>query len=65
MLLLGSDIIIMPIDDARKLVRVHLVDSSKEKLELLQELGILEVILVLQSAIRTHDASFDSYPGED
>lgn len=65
MLLLGSDVIIMPIDDARKLMRVHLVDSSKERLKRLQKLGILDVILELQNAVRTHDALFDSSLGVD
>lgn len=52
-MLLGSEVVIMPIDDARKLVKIFL--ESRSDIERLQRLGILDILENLRSAVRRYD----------
>jgi hypothetical protein len=51
---LGSDVVIISMKDARKLVRA-LLGLSTAKVKELQELGILGILTDLDSAIRRYD----------
>lgn len=51
---LGNEVIIISVDDARKLVAALLV-GSVEKARELQRLGVLGIVTGLQSAVMRHD----------
>lgn len=53
---LGSEVIIISVDDARKLV-MNLLGSDRAKTEELQRLGILDILLDLRYAIKRHISS--------
>jgi hypothetical protein len=51
---LGSEVVVMSVDDARRLVvnlrKIHAVQE-------LQRMGILDILIALQSAVKRHDES--------
>jgi len=52
---LGSEVVIMSVDDARKLVKNLLRSKTKAEIEELQQLGVLDILMDLRSAVRRHD----------
>lgn len=54
-ILLGNEVIIMSIDDARKLMQAILAESDLARLNRLQELGFLDLLTELRSAVKRHD----------
>jgi len=54
-LFLGSEVIIISVDDVRKLMQVILAESDRARLKRLEELGLLNLLTELRSAVRRHD----------
>ena len=54
-LFLGSEVIIMSVEDARKLMQAILVESDRARLRQLEKLGILDILEDLRSVIRRYD----------
>lgn len=49
---LGSEVIIISVEDAHKLV--SLLEPNKTKMEELQRLGILDILMDLRYAVKRH-----------
>lgn len=58
MIQLGSEVVVIGIEDARKLKRLA-AGRSKEEYERLQALGVLGVLQQIRDAVDRYDASFD------
>jgi len=52
---LGSEVVIMSVDDARKLVVNLLGCSDRAMIEELQQLGVLDILMDLRSAVRRQE----------
>lgn len=52
---LGSEVIIMSVEDARKLMQAILVESDRAHLRRLEKLGLLGILEDLRSVIRRYD----------
>ena len=54
-ILLGSEVIIMSVEDARKLIQAILAESDRARLKRLEKLGFLNLLEELRSAVRRYD----------
>lgn len=59
---LGSEVIVMSVNDARKLIN-SFPSCSRIDIETLQRRGVLDVLDALRSAVRRHD--YEDWKGED
>jgi len=57
-LFLGSEVIVMSVDDARRLV-MSLLRPDRARIEELQRLGILDILMDLQSVIKQRELEAD------
>jgi len=55
---LGSEVIIMSVDDARRLV-MSLLRPDRARIEELQQLGVLDILMDLQSVIKRRELEAD------
>lgn len=64
MTLLGSEIVVMSAEDARKLVDAFHGPDKALSYKHLQKLGILEVLNAMRDAVRRYDYAEDCFQGE-
>ena len=65
--MLGSDAVILHIEDARKLVdaflgvpKIRVNTKKKTQYEVLQEAGVLEILDQLRSCVRSYDRALET-----
>jgi len=60
MIPLGSETVILNIEDARKLIKAFLTREEKERLRDLQDWGVLDLLGELRDAVKRYDDNEDT-----